>query len=103
MPLITPPTVTVSSVRPWQSGAKRAIARISGPLVVGQTLFKKNGTWFCQTSPGADVIDGADPVYVGGHMYEISQALYDEIVAAGFAPSLFTGTYLDRYSEFYET
>lgn len=96
------PTTTVSSVRPRQSAGQRAVARISGPLIVGQTLFKKNGTWFCQTSPGADVIAGADPVYVGGHMYEISQAIYDEIVAAGFAPSLFTGNYRDGYAEFYE-
>lgn len=88
MVLFTPPTTTVGTVRPWQSAGQRAIARISGPMPVGQTLYKKNGTWRLELSPSATAVDGAEPVYVGGHWYEVATDAYAELVALGYAPTI---------------
>lgn len=88
MVLFTPPTVSVSMVRHHQRGGVRAVARIASPLRVGQTLYKKNGTWYLETQPPSTAVDGANPVYVGGHWYEVASDTYAELVALGYAPAI---------------
>ena len=86
MPLVMPPTYDVGMVRPDQKPGVRAVARITGPLPTGMTLWKTGDDWFCQASPSQDVLAAASTVLLGGHEYEITEELYDEIVEAGFTP-----------------
>lgn len=84
MPLITPPTYDanfgLARARSW---AERRVLQIAGPTPTGYTLFKLNGQWYQQASPSNDLLLQADYVFLGGHVYEISDELRDEILAAG--------------------
>jgi hypothetical protein len=80
----TPPRVNVSMVRDGMSSAKRAIARITGPLPTGQTVYKVGATWYMAQSPSQDTLDTATYVFIGGHVYDIADDIHTEIVAAGF-------------------
>lgn len=82
--LFTPCQREVGMVREGQTVAERAMARIAGPMRVGYTLYKKDGTWHQKASPSSTEVAGADPIFVGGHWYAISADVRAEIEAAGF-------------------
>lgn len=84
MPRVLGPTTPVGMVRPGQSRAERAIARIAGPAEVGVTLYRLDGDWRSARTPSQDVLDSADRVILGGHETDISGDDYDEIIEAGF-------------------
>ena len=70
-------------VRPGQTHAQQAIARIAGPMPTGVTVYRINGTWTAQRSPAQEQLDQADVILLGGHRTEITQEIYDEITDAG--------------------
>ena len=87
MPIVMAPTVERNVAYGNAVGAsQRAIARMAGATAVGQTLYRLEGTWHLEQVPSHDVLAEADMVLLGGHVYDISEDVYDEIVGDGFAP-----------------
>lgn len=59
-----------------------------GARLVGRSVWRKGGVWFERHAPSDIELDGADPIYMGGHEYPIDQAAYDDLVAAGYSPEV---------------
>ena len=89
MPTFTPPTINVvRQAAGYHTHAQRRISQISQPMKQGQTLYKIGATWHLQLTPSQAVLDTADPVFLGGHWYTVDDDVLDEILAAGFTPSV---------------
>lgn len=76
-----PPTLPgrgiVNSHAKWKGGQRR-----------GRSVLKKDGIYTTVDVPTSDQTLAADIYYAGGHVYEISQAEYDALIAAGYDPLL---------------
>ena len=57
-------------------------------LTRGLTLIRNLGVWSTTAFPTEDVLKEADMYYLGGHEYEISQAVYDQLVSAGYGANV---------------
>lgn len=82
MPTILPPTMLVGLSEFGKDRAERVVLRVASPMVAGKTLIKRNGIWYCKRYPADTELDMATYYFLGGHMYDISDALYAEIIAA---------------------
>lgn len=83
MPTITPATVPVGLSQHGKNAAERAVLRICSPMQVGKSLIKRGeGDWYCKQAPSQRELDGAVTYFLGGHIYDITDALYAEIVAS---------------------
>jgi len=74
--ILRPPTVEEKFGRPyalWWCGNRRA-----------SSMVKTDGVWETIDFPDILMLEDADAYYLGGHEYELSQAEYDELVAAGY-------------------
>ena len=77
----TPPTYTM---KPVHGG--RLLSRYQFPQ--SYSVVKRGSTYETVTSPSNEVWDDADFVYLGGHVYEISDAEAALLIAAGYSPTL---------------
>jgi hypothetical protein len=101
MPTITTSYVLTSNLPRFQ---RRGVNRISDPIPTGKTLIKRGeGDWYCKQYPRQTELEAAVMYFEGGHTFEISDDLADEIlanvgagcmplfdIAGGPYPSLFT-------------
>lgn len=53
-------------------------------LMFGLTVYRKAGEWFEDESPSSDELSGADRIYWGGCVHDLSRAQADELTAAGY-------------------
>ena len=54
----------------------------------GRTVLKINGTYATYDYPTQDQIDSATEVYLGGHVYEVSDAVATALTNAGYGARL---------------
>ena len=74
--ILRPPTVEESFGRPyalWWVSNRRGIS-----------LVKTSGVWDEVDFPDVLLLEQAEAYYLGGHEYELSQAEYNDLVAAGY-------------------
>ena len=56
-----------------------------------KTVVKVNGQWRSVMSPHEDFLAGCTVVLRGGYVHEISEALADELTAAGYGDNIVEG------------
>jgi alkaline phosphatase D len=86
--LFSPPTHE-EPFRVNPSGPFRVLAYYR--LTYASSLVKINGTWTAVRSPSAELLDGLEAgvdYFRGGFEYEISRAVAQELIAAGYSPTL---------------
>jgi hypothetical protein len=76
----TPPTVKLWYRFP-HDGALPTGMRYSIPQ--GLTVYRLDGTWHVGQSFSEDLLNMADRVYLGGHIYSLTHTLYQELVDSG--------------------
>lgn len=81
--ILNPPTV-----REGPAGFGRLFYRY--PIHRGDTLLVTNGEVTRTRTPSIDEVNAAQQVYLGGHVYELSQAERDLLVAAGYSAYITT-------------
>jgi hypothetical protein len=81
--ILNPPTV-----REGPAGFGRLFYRY--PVHRGDTLLVTDGVVTRVRTPSIDEFNAAQQVYQGGHVYELSQAEHDLLVAAGYADYITT-------------
>lgn len=82
------PTVPAPGVRHrWDPLAIRA-RRHYGPNLRGRSLLKIAGVYTLVDTPTQEQQDSATEVYIGGHIYEVSDAVVLALVDAGFITNL---------------
>lgn len=93
--LFTPTTRDTGMVAAGKTQRARAVLRIAQPLRVGWSLLRTNGTWEQKANPttaetqAVDVhTDGMALYLAGGHWHLIDDAIYSEILAAGFTGTI---------------
>lgn len=95
MPIFEPPTVndvpTVYVVWPDRyypvSRVAQRLRSYYGPNPRGRSVLKIAGTYQTIDVPSQDQIDSATEVYLGGHLYEVTQTVADALAAAGYTVS----------------
>ena len=65
-----------------------ALRRHYHPLVTGRSVLKIDGTYQTMDYPTQDQIDSATEVYMGGHIYAVSDAIATALTAAGYGDNL---------------
>lgn len=92
MATVTPCATPVRrrSYEPGYSQTQRAFGRHFGDDYIAPTLLRIGGEWRSVTTPSQDLVDSADLVLQGGHVYTISQAIVDDITAAGLCVATVT-------------
>lgn len=81
MPVFLPPTV-----REAPADAGPLFGRIKRDI--GVTVLKNAGVYTEHRYPTHEQVAGADVAYVGGHVYTVSNAEADALVAAGYAENI---------------
>lgn len=51
----------------------------------GRTVLKKSGVYTIHDGPTVDQVNSADIAYLGGHIYEVTDAEAASLIAAGFS------------------
>lgn len=88
MPTFSPPSfATGETDAPGMDAAARALFGHFASHRRGFTVRKVNGSYVQSTETYLDDILAADVVYLGGHVYEVSDAEADDLVAAGYTVS----------------
>jgi hypothetical protein len=85
MPTFQPPTVAdVPRVLPDTRGVQYLFARHCSNLPRGRSVLKTAGVYRTVDNPSQTDIDAASEVYLGGHVYTVTQAVADALTAAGY-------------------
>ncbi len=85
MPVFSPPTVDdVPRVLPESRGPGVLLMRHYRLLARGRTVIKLGGTYRTVDNPEQFTLDAATEVYLGGHIYTVTQAVADALTAAGY-------------------
>lgn len=79
--ILTPPTVDETPAGFGRLMWRYRIARGDSLLVVAGEVIR-------QRTPAVQDVEAADFAYLGGHVYEISQAERDILVAAGYGANI---------------
>jgi len=74
MATFTPPVVTRTH------GKRNCMYRLNH----GVSVFRIGGVWHQQETPTAEQVAAADRLYMGGHVYQITDAERDDLIAAGY-------------------
>lgn len=74
----------VPRVLPSTRGVARAHMRHYSPLLRGHSVLKENGVYVTVDTPDQIRCNAAQEVYLGGHIYVVSQAVADALTAAGY-------------------
>lgn len=94
MPTFQPPVandrppvyLTRDHYRPVPKLGQRLMSHF-GAQPRGRTVLKVAGVYATYDYPTQDQIDSATEVYLGGHVYEVTQTVADALVAAGYSVS----------------
>lgn len=85
MPTFNPPvSLDNPTVLPQTTGVAYMLFRHFTPRARGRTVLKIDGVYGTYDWPYAEVVDSATEVYLGGHVYEVSQTVADALTAAGY-------------------
>lgn len=95
MPTFTPPASagavpnvtegTLADLRAEVRGVSRRLFRRVQRNDRGQVVLKISGTYQTYDDPDSNTIASASEVYLGGHTYQVTQAVADALTAAGYA------------------
>ena len=85
---VGPLAFTGSRLLSSSRGSERAFFRWAGPAPVSQTVLKEGGSWVTVQNPLQSRLDAATHVFLGGHVYEVSDDLATELTAAGYGDCL---------------
>jgi hypothetical protein len=77
--LVMAPPVQVEAFVRLSTHAQR---RVAPSTPVGQTIYHDVTGWHIGRTPSSDVLDAADIVLLGGHVYDLALELVTEIEAA---------------------
>ena len=83
----SPPSVNDGA--PYRADADEVTQRLWGHFSrhnTGVSVLKTGATYVDQQYPYQDDLDAADVVYLGGHIYDVSDAEAALLIAAGYAP-----------------
>jgi hypothetical protein len=85
VPTFEPPVVyDVPTVLPTTRGPARDLFRwYAGGRARGLTVLKEDGEYVVVSTPTSDRCDAAEEVYLGGHIYPITEAQATALTAAG--------------------
>jgi hypothetical protein len=50
----------------------------------GVTVYRLDGEWYEDRFPSQDDLLGADPIYLGGHEYIVTESEKDDLEAVGY-------------------
>lgn len=113
MPFFTPPTVAdVPRVLPDTHGPARLLMRHYRPLSRGRSVLKVSGHYVTRDTPTTDDLTAAGREgtewFLGGHLYDISDAVGTALVADGYTIETtqwneLTGTWGSYASDTWET
>ena len=85
MPLFQPPTVNdVPRVLPETRGVPFLLMRHYSNLARGRSVIKIGGAYQTVDNPEQSTLDLASEVYLGGHIYTVTQTVADALTAAGY-------------------
>lgn len=85
MPVFQPPTVNdVPRVLPDTRGVPYLFARHCSNLPRGRSVIKIGGVYQTVDNPEQSTLDLATEVYLGGHIYTVTQTVADALTAAGY-------------------
>lgn len=66
----TSPRVRDLGVYRHEARPLQAVARMTGPSLVGRTLVRKDGVYTFYDNPRQAILDAADKVWLGGREYD---------------------------------
>jgi hypothetical protein len=69
--------------QPVDESTNRMFARFGGQAR-GRTVLKESGVYSTVVTPDASRVAAAEEVYLGGHQYQVSDAVGDALTAAGY-------------------
>jgi len=85
MPIFEPPIVNDNpSVQLDTKGIKYRLFKFYGPYPRGRSVLKIDGTYRTVDFPDQITLASASEVYLGGHIYTVTQAVADALIAAGY-------------------
>lgn len=89
MPTFTPPIVhDVPRVLPETRGVPFLLMRHYSELPRGRTVVKVGGVYSTVDNPEQSLLDVATEVYLGGHIYTITDAVATALTAAGYGSGI---------------
>ena len=96
MPTFTPPTVIEGP-----AGGGTLFSRYRLPR--GITVLKENGVYSSVRFPDVDRVNAAQEVYLGGHIYTITEAVSALLIDAGYENYITqTDVFADLFTEHFE-
>ena len=88
-PVFEPPTVEdVPRVLPETRGVPYLLMRHYSPLRRGRTVVKVGGEYQTVDNPEQSLLDTATEVYLGGHIYTVTQDVADALTSAGYGSGI---------------
>lgn len=85
MPTFSPPTVNdLPSILPSTRGIQYRSWRYYGGNPRAHSVLRIAGVYQTIDSPSQLVVDSATEVYIGGHIYTVSDATAAALIAAGY-------------------
>lgn len=80
-----PPTVFDNPAVLWSTpGYKRALFKFYGPYERGRSVVRIGGVYQTLDYPDQDLLALASEVYLGGHIYPLTDAQVTDLTAAGY-------------------
>lgn len=85
MPIFSPPTVNdLPPLLPSTRGLQRRLMRHYAPRRRGRSVLRIAGVYSTVDTPSQTQIDTATEVYLGGHVYTVTDAVATALAAAGY-------------------
>jgi hypothetical protein len=85
VPIFSPPTVAdIPRVLPETRGVAYRLMRHYSPTVRGRSVLRTAGVYRTLDNPSQTDIDAASEVYLGGHIYTVTQTVADALTIAGY-------------------
>lgn len=85
MATFIPPTADLTPpIQVEHRGPAFALFRHYKSRACGKSVLKIDGTYTTVVNPTVDQINAATEVYLGGHVYEVSDAVATALAAAGY-------------------
>lgn len=89
MPLFSPPTADITPpIQVEHRGPALALFRHCKSRACGRTVLKIGGVYDTYDNPDANTVALATEVYLGGHVYSVSDEIATDLTAAGYGAHL---------------
>lgn len=87
--IFEPPIVyTNPGILPSSKGVQRALFKYYGPYPVGRSVLKISGVYVTIDCPDQLTLATATEVYLGGHLYPVTKATANALIAAGYGAGI---------------